>query len=213
MTHHAPRPGRKALLTREMIADAALANGFESLTMTGVAERLGVSHAALYTHVADRSDLVLAAAERLGQVVTWPEHGDDWVALLRAEAFVLWDAFYQYPGLIAALDTADRIPENFQEHLRAVHGHLVVLGFDAGKALLAIDIVYDLAVDSAQRSAQLHTRTESEVQQLGEEWQAAYDDDLGDLMLEAITGEPVVWFQRKLDVVLAGIEARLAPQE
>ena len=67
-----PRPRRRrhyAVLDRELIAEAALAviqrDGLDALTMRTLAAQLKVSAAALYHHVASRSDLLLLAADGL----------------------------------------------------------------------------------------------------------------------------------------------------
>ncbi|MDO5633812.1 MAG: TetR/AcrR family transcriptional regulator [Micrococcus sp.] len=68
------RPRRPAL-TRDGIAAAALAltesAGYEKLTMSRLASRLGVAPSALYNHVQDKSELlVLLQEEVMGQVRT-----------------------------------------------------------------------------------------------------------------------------------------------
>lgn len=211
MVRETPRRGRKAILTREMIADAALAIGFDNITMTNVADRLGVSHAALYTHVRDRADLVVAAVDRLAAGIDWPPPDPDWDAYLRAEAAAIYRAMFDHPGLTAALDEADDVPEVFKQHLAEVHAHLVSLGFDPTDAFLAIDLVADLAGDSAQRSAQLVRRGDEARRELGEAWSKGYDEDLRILMADALVADPMQWFDAKLNIVMAGIEVRLAP--
>ncbi|MFE3962165.1 TetR/AcrR family transcriptional regulator, partial [Streptomyces cyaneofuscatus] len=58
------RPGRAPSLTRDAVADAALAEGVAVFSMPGVAARLGVSHSTLYRYVDSRDDLVRAAVGR-----------------------------------------------------------------------------------------------------------------------------------------------------
>jgi AcrR family transcriptional regulator len=75
-------PGQRAGLTRESVlaeARAALArDGIEALSMRRLAQRLGVAPNALYSHVADRDDLIDALLDdTLGEVTAPdPERGD-----------------------------------------------------------------------------------------------------------------------------------------
>lgn len=62
-TPPAPRRGRPPSITRERIAEAALALGLPRLTFVGVAGALGVSHMALYKHVPNLEALKLLVAE------------------------------------------------------------------------------------------------------------------------------------------------------
>lgn len=57
------RPGRPPSITRARIADAGMAIGLPRITMVGVAAYLGVSHMALYKHVASLEALKLLVAE------------------------------------------------------------------------------------------------------------------------------------------------------
>ncbi|MCM2565241.1 TetR/AcrR family transcriptional regulator [Janthinobacterium kumbetense] len=72
-----PRPGRPPSITRERIADAGMALGLPAMTFTGVATLLGVSHVALYKHVANLAALKLLVAEEI--FVRWklPATGND----------------------------------------------------------------------------------------------------------------------------------------
>ena len=61
--------GRPAVLSRHMVLDAAMAllesDGIGSVSIRGVARRLHVSPMALYRHVADKDELLVALVETL----------------------------------------------------------------------------------------------------------------------------------------------------
>jgi TetR/AcrR family transcriptional regulator, tetracycline repressor protein len=61
--HPLPAPrrgrGRPAKISRERIVDAALQLGLDTFSMQGVAEHLGVTSPALYSHVSSRDEVVL----------------------------------------------------------------------------------------------------------------------------------------------------------
>lgn len=90
-----PRRGRPPRISRAQIADAALEVGLSDLTMGAVAERLGVTVAALYHHVDSKDDLLRLAADRSAGRLALPEDRDqhwavwllEWAAYNRA-AFV-----------------------------------------------------------------------------------------------------------------------------
>jgi AcrR family transcriptional regulator len=86
----APPRGRsaRASLSRAAILAAALdlveREGFEALTMRGLASALGSGAMALYRHFHNRDELVAALLdEMLGTIPLGVDHGDDWTAQLR----------------------------------------------------------------------------------------------------------------------------------
>ncbi|HTW06583.1 MAG TPA: TetR family transcriptional regulator, partial [Acidimicrobiales bacterium] len=74
--------GRPARIARAQVLAAALALadevGLESLTMAGVAERLGVTPMALYRHVANKADLLDGVVEVLLTESLPPPAGLSW---------------------------------------------------------------------------------------------------------------------------------------
>lgn len=72
-----PRPGRPPSITRARIADAGIAMGLPAMTFTGVAAVLGVSHVALYKHVAHLAALKLLVAEEIFARWELPAPGAD----------------------------------------------------------------------------------------------------------------------------------------
>ncbi|WP_257217222.1 TetR/AcrR family transcriptional regulator [Janthinobacterium sp. BJB301] len=72
-----PRPGRPPSITRARIADAGIAMGLPAMTFTGVAALLGVSHVALYKHVAHLAELKLLVAAEIFARWQLPAPGED----------------------------------------------------------------------------------------------------------------------------------------
>ncbi|WMN20158.1 TetR/AcrR family transcriptional regulator [Pseudomonas piscis] len=62
-----PARGRPRTITRERIADAGIGIGLSNITFVGVAAALGVSHMALYKHIAGLDALKSLIAEELFQ--------------------------------------------------------------------------------------------------------------------------------------------------
>jgi AcrR family transcriptional regulator len=76
--------GRPRLLTIERIIKEADRLGPENLTMTAVADGLGVSVGALYQYVSDRDALVrLVMSERLNKLPIPEDKGQHWTTYLR----------------------------------------------------------------------------------------------------------------------------------
>jgi AcrR family transcriptional regulator len=108
MTYAAPEPrrrrGRKPLISRERIVEAAFELGIEHLTMAAVAERLGVSHQSLYNWVRDRDELIDLVSDQLVAGIRLPDEPDleAWRDSLRVLANGLHRIADAAPGFAAA---------------------------------------------------------------------------------------------------------------
>ncbi|MEM9607840.1 MAG: TetR family transcriptional regulator [Actinomycetota bacterium] len=206
------RPGPKPSISRTSIARAAVDVGFAGLTVKAVADQLGVTHGALYGHVADRDDLVLAAVEEVVASLDTPQPTADWRSFLQREAVAVWRMFAAHPGMYDELFGTGRVPLPLRERLAQLLAIMRGYGFDPTAALTALDVVYDLASDSARRSAQLDARVDAD-----EGYPTAWATELSEVdaveVARAFATDPAVWFERKLRVVLSGIAGELAPQE
>ncbi|MEM9035483.1 MAG: TetR/AcrR family transcriptional regulator [Actinomycetota bacterium] len=181
-----PRRTRRRKIDRDRIAAAALEVGFADLTVESVAAALGVTHSTLYHHVRNRDELLALAVDRAAAARPWPDATGNWHDDLQAASRAVWELLVANPGLArASVGATDPGPTAVQRVEQLV-GQLIGDGFDPEDALLAVDAVIDLPVDVAIRAP-------SHGQEPGLDNQAA------------------VWFERKLELVLAGIAARLAP--
>lgn len=98
-------PRRSDALTRERVVAAAVelldAGGEAGLTFRALAAHLATGPGALYGHVADKDDLLAAAADAvLARVTT---SGDGPAAAVRAAALGLFDAIDAHPWVAAPL--------------------------------------------------------------------------------------------------------------
>ncbi|PPF69658.1 TetR family transcriptional regulator [Clavibacter michiganensis] len=158
MERRAGRVGRPARVSRRSIAEAALEVGLSTLTLTSLAHRLGVDHSTLYRHVASRDDIVLLACDTAIARMDWPvvpdagtleAAGDTaWRTYLEQAVERVWDMYDRHPGLATAI-----------HHLRAAPGQVVLrftgairdltrMGFAEAEAVLVLDTVLDIAVES-----------------------------------------------------------------
>lgn len=97
---HTPRLGRPPTFTADDVVDAGAAVGLAELTVSAVAERLGVSVPAIYRHVTDRDDLARRVAQRLLADLALPADAGQDPADYLVEVFVrLRGLLVAHPGL------------------------------------------------------------------------------------------------------------------
>lgn len=86
----AARSEPKLALTRDRILSEAVAfadeHGLDGLSMRKLAERLGVAAMSLYTHVANRDELIAAMVDRVVEEIELPDAEDEWRRSLRSSA-------------------------------------------------------------------------------------------------------------------------------
>src|SRR5262245_42044664 len=87
----------RASLNRDRVLrtaiDLADERGFDSLTMRGLAQQLGVQAMSLYNHVSDKADLREGMVELVLRDVEVPVPGGEWRAELRRGAVSIYGAF------------------------------------------------------------------------------------------------------------------------
>lgn len=164
--------GRPRTITRERIADAGLEIGLPNITFVGVAAALGVSHMALYKHVASLEELKHLIAEEAFRRWQIPapsdENRDGLKQYLSVFAGSVQDFVKQHPGVtpyvirrsVAAASMLAKIDEH-QSHIAKVYGITKaqaqrLLATVAFHTLAASDTVYSVAgqesVDQADRA-------------------------------------------------------------
>lgn len=148
------RRGRPPKLSRDKIVQAALELGLDSFSMQGIAEHLGVTSPALYSHVAGREQvLALVNAELFEKMssfdsaaTTWREWLTDFAHAARrhlASSASTLMVNFDDPELIAALGVGER-----------GLGLLLDAGFDPVDAGHAVWLIFRTAL-TAGRSAQV----------------------------------------------------------
>lgn len=213
-------PGRPVAVDADAIARAVLDVGFLELTFAAVAARLGVGQATLYRHARTRDELVrlgLDLALRRGE---WPGLDGDWHPLLERWAIASWRIWEQHPGAAAEV-ARGVIPASIVTIADSVAAALVERGFSPTAAVLAVDLVFDLAADSRRGAeafdAPLPGQAGGMRAMVERQWRAPHSgkatDDVRSAMIRAITADPFEWFHGKLRVVLAGIRHELAGRQ
>jgi AcrR family transcriptional regulator len=126
------RRGRPPRLSRDHIVDAACELGIENLTMSAVAECLGVTHQSLYGWVKDRDELIDLVSDRLiGRIeILPPADPADWRDSLRSYANGLRRLAEETPGFAAAGLGRFRATAGYATVNRAVVCVLEQVGFE-----------------------------------------------------------------------------------
>jgi AcrR family transcriptional regulator len=160
MERRAGRVGRPARVSRRLIAEAALEVGLSTLTLTSLAHRLGVDHSTLYRHVASRDDIVLLACDTAIAAMDWPVVPDvpdaalaapddaSWRTYLEQAVEGVWDMYDRHPGLATAIHHLATAPEQAILRFTGAIRDLTRMGFTEADAVLVLDVVLDIAVES-----------------------------------------------------------------
>ncbi|MHA6628691.1 TetR/AcrR family transcriptional regulator [Pseudonocardia sichuanensis] len=212
-------PGRPPKISRDDIVAAVVAEGFARITVPAVAARLGVTTVTLYRHVPDRAHMLELAWDHIVSTATWPDTALPWAELLRDSAIAMWRLLEQHNGAVTALSTG-LVPPAMVQMIDDLAVALVEQGFTAHDAVLAVDLVLDLAVDHRLGVERLDgpTREDSTIRDgLSAVWAPSTGDgdarrDVKREMRNAIAEPPITWFNRKLTLALAGIRCDLAPR-
>ena len=188
------RRGRPPRLTRETVARAVLEVGFPQLTFTAVRERLGVGESTLFRYAPDRDELV-----RLGLGLAMEAHPGSATEVSRG-VFTL-----------VMVRLSDELCSFLME-----------CGFTARNALLTCDLVFDMVVDSrrgVEHMDGLSAEAGPERDYMKKQWVSDEPEEspvpgwkkIRQAKLEAVNLPPFDWFMKKLEVLLDGVAASLAP--
>lgn len=140
------RRGRPPKLEREAVLDAAVVllddEGAEAVTMRRLAERLGVSPMALYGHVGDRDELLLALVDRLAARLEYPpvpaEPREAIIALWRT----LYDGLAEHPWLAEVLARRRLMARSVLAAVEQIHAALCSAGLTLEQAVVAYRLMW-----------------------------------------------------------------------
>ncbi|MBC7630664.1 TetR/AcrR family transcriptional regulator [Aeromicrobium sp.] len=194
------KPGRPRALTVDAIAQAALDDGIDTFSMPSVARRLGVAHSGLYRYVTDRDDLLVQAIDRAVVAAQWPPADLEWTELLRAIGATVWQMCETYPGFDRASLTVPRSPRAVEHWVEQYVESIHQQGFLIEDAAVAIDFVFTLALTASAEMQRLHRIETQQADGVKLKVLKAYDTE------EVWRGKG--WYDRKLDIVLAGLAQR-----
>ena len=187
-------------MTVDAIAQAALDDGIATFSMPSVARRLGVAHSGLYRYVEDRDDLLIRALDIAIVAAAWPDPELPWQELLKGIGATIWQMCDDHPGLDTAALGAPTSPRTVEERIEKYIDSLQRQGFQLEDAAVAVEFVITLALTGSAEMRRLRAIEKSRADGPRVPVLKAYDTD------EAWHGRG--WYDRKLDIVLAGLEQR-----
>lgn len=181
--------------------------------MVAVAERLGVDHSSLYRHVRKRTDLLLAAADLAILRLEWRGNATHWRPYVETLALAVWSLYQRYPGLADAMRSLDTTPPSAIRGFAEATAQLETFGFPQPDAVLVLDSIMDMTVDSASSWRRMVRMGRAGRALL----QAGHDGPEGAPSLApqiqaitmALSGDPEEWWRRKLALLLDGAELLL----
>lgn len=212
---------RADALSKERIVEAAIEilddQGEGALTFRALSARLQTGSGAIYWHVANKDELLAAAAEQIiGAVTTAMTDGDDPADAIRAVALGVFDAIDAHPWVGTQL-TLEPWQSALTQIFEGVGGRLDALGipadeqFDAASAL--VNYVLGLAGQYAAGARAIPHGTDRAtfLASIAERW-AALDPKKYPFMHRVAAGLPEhddrEQFRAGIDLILAGIESR-----
>lgn len=159
-----PRRGRPPRIDRDRIVEAALEIGLEDISMRGVAERLGVTDAALYHHFANREALQNEVAATLSRRLETPAPDPDWQTWTKQFAMDMRAGLLQYPGLAEVFSRVGPSTSGGLQLVDTFVNRLVAGGFDVHSAARAYSLITSYLIAVVVRQDSLTRRGGVELQ-------------------------------------------------
>ncbi len=136
-----------------MLQDGAL----ESLTLRGLAQRLGVAPMSLYSHFASRDELIKAVAEHIFALFEPPHPGDTWQSYVRDWLWATYHLFKRYPVASKIIITDGRICSGWLKTWIPIAARLQENGLDGHQLAFAMDWFSTAAMSFIQAQMDAHT--------------------------------------------------------
>ncbi len=139
--------------------------GLDSLTMRRLGEELGVEAMSIYTHVANKEDLLNGMVDAVFAEIELPSHNDDWKTAIRKRSVSFRQMLSRHPWATSLKDSGTNPGPATLRHHDRVLGTLRNGGFSialTAHAISAIDsYVYGFAMQ--EKSMPFHTEEETAI--------------------------------------------------
>lgn len=207
------RRGPKARVTREAIAEAAIAVGFDRVTLQLVAEHLGMDHSSLYRHVSGREDILSAGADLAISRLPWRADTTDWRVYVQTAGEAVWHLYRGHPGLADVMRGLAQTPPAGMRAFAETVRQLSKWGFAVDDAAVIVDSVMDMTSDAASSWERICRKADKGTETIGQgllrSWRdvAAAEIEMAEeieAMSRQMVGSPDAWWRRKLNLILDG---------
>ncbi|MCK7638106.1 TetR/AcrR family transcriptional regulator [Corynebacterium pygosceleis] len=190
--------------------DAAISQGIDRFTLTGVAKTLGVAAPSLYRVVNSRDDLLMHCFLRVTGELNLPDPEATWQDQLREYTDALWNLCGTYPGIAHSLLTFPGSHFAIQDYLDDLTRGLTRASFPGGDDDMhfIVDMLSDNVLVASMVTQSLRD---------GDGFELARQR-LGSVRSEERQHFPIRenlwdhdWLQRKTEFVIRGMELQLRP--
>ena len=158
--------GTRARLNRERVLavaiDLADRVGLDSLTMRRLGEELGVEAMSIYSHVANKEDLLNAMVDAIFAEIELPSHSDDWKTAMRKRSVSFRNALSRHPWATSLKDSGTNPGPATLRHLDRTLGTLRNGGFSLAMTAHSISAIDSYVYGFAMQEKSLPFKTEEE---------------------------------------------------
>ena len=203
------RTGRPPLTDRATLLAAAREVGLTSLTVGAVTTRVGVKYSTFYRHFSSLEALLTAVVDEIYAEAEFPDPHGRWQDYVIEMSGALFEVMAKHPGLALTVLRLPALPERAVEAYRRLTASLVTAGFDQDEAALGATTILEmvmmpwLTTGGGGATAQAHEprlASASEPRAPG----------AGAPVLGVVDDPPRRWTLRKVELLVAGLETRLA---
>lgn len=205
----ARRTGRPPLTDRTALLAAAREIGFPALTVGAVTAKVGVKYSTFYRHFPSLEALLAALVEDVMDEARFPQPSGSWQDHMRNTCSAVFDLLAEHPGLGQAIVRLPDLPRRGLEAYQQITDLMLAAGFTPEDAAIGANAALETAVmpwitvsergpGLVRRRAQTH------------ETPVALDDRIRKAIDETLDDPPQRWTNSKIDLLIAGLELRLA---
>ena len=168
-----------------------------------------MKYSTFYRHFPSLEALLSALVEDVLEEATFPEPSGPWQDHVRGTCSVIFELFARHPGLAAAIVKLPELPRRGLEAYQQITDLMLAAGFSPADAAIganaALETVVMPWITATDRGAGLVRR-----RQQAASTPVALDGRIRDAIGETLDDPPVQWTTRKIDLLIAGLELRLA---
>jgi AcrR family transcriptional regulator len=145
--------GRPRRLTLRQVVETGAAMGLDTLSLSAVAIRLGVSVGTIYTYVQNRDELVRLVAASLSERAPIDDRGQHWTEIARDHAAHSFELLRDEPALLAHIVAGAIEPDDAFPEMERFVAMLVARGFTPEAAFALYHGSGQIAVGAAVTAA------------------------------------------------------------